>query len=55
MNLDEPKPQGIWCWGCGKRFVFPGTHRTGPLDSVNWREGLCSKPGCLGERIANGR
>lgn len=38
--------EGVWCWGCARRFVPKGQPTKGPLDAVTWREGLCGKPDC---------
>lgn len=38
--------EGIWCWGCARRFVAKGQPTSGPLDAVRWIEGLCGKLDC---------
>lgn len=55
VGLADSKPEGLWCWGCNRRFVAKGQPTSGPLDSVRWREWLCSDPECPGQIIANGR
>lgn len=40
------RPRGIVCWGCNRRYVWGDTPRSGPLEAIDWSEGLCFKADC---------
>lgn len=40
---------GVQCWGCGRKGWRKGT------DPDRWIEVLCSDPGCLAQKIAEGK
>lgn len=59
----DTRPVGLWCFGCGTRYVPKGTpkpHRDGDgnpavaQDEWQWREILCDDPDCPANTIAKG-
>lgn len=49
------QPRGIWCWGCGRRYVWGDTPAAGLLDDIAWEEGLCDKQDCPAYTIVGGK